>query len=371
MGRIDSDVLEQFAALTLAETGTERAVAETVAASLVGADLRGHPSHGVQLIPDYFEWAFDGHLVPEASHEVVADRGATVHVDGNHAFGHAVARAATDLAIDRVTEGGHPSVTVGLRKATHIGRVGWFAEQAAEAGLGFVGFTNMTSGDPVAPAGSAERRFGTNPLTFGLPGFDALDHDVVMDMATSQVAYGKVNVRQMAGKADSIDPEWTVDEAGEPVLDPDEFNEEERGALAPLGGQTAGYKGTGLMLVAELFAATWSDSPVTPQSGSRYENAAAFTVFDPLAFTSREAHEARLLALEEALDETEYSEQVSAGTGTRADRAYLPGRVEHEVKTEYEREGIPVPERIRESLVDLAREHGVDEDAVSPVAPDP
>jgi uncharacterized oxidoreductase len=370
MGRIDSDALERFAAATLAETGADEGVAETVAASLVAADLRGHPSHGVQLIPDYFGWAFEGHLEPAASHEVVADRGAAVHVDGNHAFGHAVARAATDLAVDRVLEGGHPSVTVGLRKATHIGRVGWFAEQAAAAGLGFVGFTNMTSGNPVAPAGSAERKFGTNPLTFGLPSFDALDHPVVMDMATSQVAYGKVNVRQMAGESDSIDPEWTVDEAGEPVLDPGAFNEEERGALAPLGGQTAGYKGTGLMLIAELFAATWSDSPVTPQPDSRYENSAAFTVFDPLAFTTREAHEARLLALEEGLDETEYSEAVSAGTGTRADRAYLPGRMEHDVKTEYEREGIPVPERIRGQLADLAREHGVDEGVVAPVAPE-
>ena len=370
MGRIDSDALERFAAATLAETGADEVVAETVAASLVAADLRGHPSHGVQLIPDYFGWAFEGHLEPEASHEVVADRGAAIHVDGNHAFGHAVARAATALAVDRVRDGDYPSVTVGLRKATHIGRVGWFAEQAAAAGLGFVGFTNMTSGNPVALAGSAERTFGTNPLTFGLPGFDALDHPVVMDMATSQVAYGKINVRQMAGETDSIDPGWTVDGAGEPVLDPDEFNEEERGALLPLGGQTAGYKGTGLMLIAELFAATWSDSPVTPQPDSRYENAAAFTVFDPLAFTTREAHEARLLALEEALDETEYADDVSAGTGTDADRAYLPGRREYERKRTNEREGVPVPEQIRAQLAELAREHGIDEALVGPVAPE-
>ena len=74
--------------------------------------------------------------------------------------------------------------------------------------------------------------------------------------------------------------------------------------------------------------------------------------------------------LEEGLDETEYSEAVSAGTGTRADRAYLPGRMEHDVKTEYEREGIPVPERIRGQLADLAREHGVDEGVVAPVAPE-
>jgi uncharacterized oxidoreductase len=225
----------------------------------------------------------------------------------------------------------------------------------------------MTSGQPVAPAGSAQRRFGTNPLTFGLPAFDALPHPVVMDMATSQVAYGKINVRHMAGEG--IDPEWTTDESGEPVLDPDAFNEEEVGALAPLGGQTAGYKGTGLMLMAELLAATWSDSPVTPQSAARYENAAAFTVFDPLAFTTRAAHEARLTALVEYLDETEYAADVSAGTGTDADRAYLPGRPEYDTAREYEREGIPVPDPICETLADLARERGLDEETVASVAP--
>jgi LDH2 family malate/lactate/ureidoglycolate dehydrogenase len=124
------------------------------------------------------------------------------------------------------------------------------------------------------------------------------------------------------------------------------------------------------MLVAELFAATWSDSPVTPQPDSRYENSAAFTVFDPLAFTTREAHEARLVALEEYLDETDYSDAISAGTGTRADRAYLPGRREHEVKSEYEAEGIPVPDRIRETLAELAREYGVEEEVVALVAPE-
>jgi uncharacterized oxidoreductase len=317
------------------------------------------------LIPDYIEWAEHAHLEPAARGEVVAERESAFLVDGNHGFGHPVAREATARAMERV--GPTPAVSVGIRKATHIGRVGWFAEQAAAAGYGFVAFTNMTSGEPVAPAGSAQRRFGTNPLTFALPSFDALPYPVMLDIATSQVAYGKVNVSQMAGEG--IDAGWTVDADGEPVLDADRFNEDGVGALAPLGGQTAGYKGTGLMLMAELFAATWSDSPVTPQPDARYENSAYFTVFDPLAFTTREAHEARILALSEYLDETDYSAALSAGTGTDADRAYLPGRQEHVTKRAYEREGIPVPVQICETLVDLARERGVDGAAVDPVVP--
>ena len=361
--RVDAGDLQRFAAALLETTGADGDTAATVAESLVAAELRGHPSHGVQLLPDYLEWAESRHLDPAADPEVVAERGA-LHVDGNHGFGHRVGREATAAAVERVDE--RVAVTVGIRKATHLGRIGWFAEQAAAAGLGFVGFTNMTSGDPVAPAGSAQRRFGTNPLTFGLPAFDALDHPVVFDAATSQVAYGKLNVRQMGGGEG--DPAWTVDADGDPVTDPDRFNETGAGALAPLGGQQAGYKGTGLMLIAELFAATWSDSPVTPQPDARYENAAAFTVFDPLAFTSRAAHEARLVALEEYLDETEYTASVGAGAGTGADRAYLPGRTEHDTRTAYEREGVPVPVQVCGTLVGLAKGHGVAGAVIDPVA---
>jgi LDH2 family malate/lactate/ureidoglycolate dehydrogenase len=123
------------------------------------------------------------------------------------------------------------------------------------------------------------------------------------------------------------------------------------------------------MLMTELFAATWSDSPVTPQPDSRYENAAAFTVFDPLAFTTREAHEARIEALETYLDETAYVDAVDTGPGTKSDRALLPGRPEHETRVAYERDGIPVPERIRTELASYAREQGLETAVVDEVDP--
>lgn len=363
MDRVDHEALHRFATALLREAGLAAETAETAATSLVAADVRGHPSHGVQMIPTYFGWMENGSMEADASPEVVADAGSTMLVDGNHALGHPVGLEATELAIDRAGE--TPLVAVGIRKATHMGRIGWFAERAAEAGIGFAGFTNMTSGNPVSPAGSAQRRFGTNPLTFALPSFDALDYPILMDMATSQVAFGKINVRHRAGEA--IDPSWTVDADGSPVLDADEFNDEEIGALAPLGGQAAGYKGTGLMLIAELFAATWSDSPVTPQPDARYENAAVFYLFDPLQFTTRAAHEARIEALQAYLDETEYSPDVSAGSGSGADRAYLPGRREHETRLAYEAEGIPIQSGIVDDLVAFARERGVAEEVVEPI----
>lgn len=366
MGRVDHETLHRFAVAVLEQTGAGAETVEAVADSLVAAELRGHPSHGVQLLPSYVAWAAHGDLDPTAEPEIVAEREGAAFVDGNHSFGHPVGREATRLAAGMV--GDCPAATVGIRRATHLGRIGWFAERAAAEGLGFVGFTNMTSGEPVAPAGSSQRRFGTNPVTFALPSFDALDFPIVLDVATSQVAQGKLDARQMAGEP--LAPGWTADESGEPVLDADAFTEAEVGALLPLGGQDAGYKGTGLMLMVELFAATWSDSPVTPQPESLYENAAAFTVFDPLAFTTREAHEARIEALATYLDETEYAEGIDPGPGTTADRALLPGQPEHETRLAHEREGVPVPDRVRETLASFAREQGIDDGAVDEVAPE-
>jgi len=364
MFRLEPGELDAVATRLLGAIGLPEDAAETVAASLVAAELRGYPSHGVHLIPKYAGWVDAGGMDPTAEAVVVHDGGATLTLHGHDAPGHPVGRRATSMALDRVPE--RSVVTVGIRRATHMGRIGWFAEQAAAAGCCFVGFTNMTSGQPVAAAGSAERRFSTNPITVGLPSFDALDHPVVLDMATSQVALGKLTVRQMDGRP--MDDAWTVTAGGEPVSTVSDFEADERGALAPLGGQDAGYKGTGLMLVTELLAATASDSPVTPQPDSRYANAAAFTVIDPLAFTSREAHEARLTALEDCLDDIEYPEAVSAGGGTDADRAYLPGRQEYETKRTYEAEGIPLPDGVAAELVALGRDRGVDESVLAGLA---
>lgn len=366
MPTIEADALERTATGLLEAIGLPTEAAEAVAESLVGADLRGHPSHGVHMIPTYAMWIDAGGMDPTAEPSLVHDGGSTLLFNGNDAPGHYVGREATARAIDRVPDEG--VVSVAVRRATHMGRIGWFAEQAADAGLGFVGFTNMSSGEPVAVAGSAERRFGTNPITAGLPSFDALEHPFLLDMATSQVAFGKINVRDTAGRP--IDDSWTVTEDGGSVPDATAFNEEELGALAPLGGQDAGYKGTGLMLAAEIFAATLSDSPVTPQPDSRYANSAVFTLFDPLDFTTREAHEARLRALEDYLDEIHYPEAVSPGDATDADRAQLPGRQEHERKVAQEVDGIPIPDEVAAELVSVGEETDVDATLLDPLAPE-
>lgn len=355
MDRFEPTRLRDVAAQLLETTDARSEIVDTVSESLIQSDLRGHHSHGLVTIPGYFDWIDEGLIEPEAEGAISEETHSHILIDGQNGFGHYTGKAATELAIEKVEE--HPFVTVGIRRGSHFGRVGWFAEHAAKSGLGFIGFTNMTSGRPVAPAGSAQRRFGTNPVTLAIPSFDAKDHPILLDMATSQVAYGKLLVNSITD--DPVDPSWTATREGEPVDSADAFVNESSGSLLPLGGVDAGYKGTALMLMTELFASLFSNSPVTGQDDVVAGNAGFFLVFDPLAYTSRASLEAKIRALEQYLAETEYSDAVSSGAGTPFDGALLPGTAEHRIRTENRERGIPLHDSVQTFLSDAAFERGI------------
>lgn len=355
MDRFEPKQLTELAANLLAPTGPGKEVIDTVSESLVQSDLRGHRSHGLVTIPGYFDWVDEGLIDPDGDVRILDETQSHVLVDGENGFGHYTGTLATELAIEKTEES--PIVSVGIRRGSHFGRVGWFAEQAAKSGLGFIGFTNMTSGRPVAPAGSAERRFGTNPITVAIPSFEARNHPILVDMATSQVAYGKLLVKSITGEP--LDPAWTATDDGQPVESADAFMNQSSGSLLPLGGEAAGYKGTALLLMTEIFASLFSDSPVTGQDDVIAGNAGVFFIFDPLEYTTRACLEARISALDQYLSDTNYSPDVSAGSATPFDEALLPGAAEYRIRTENRERGIPVHESVQSFLADAATERGI------------
>jgi len=356
--RVDPDRLEAAARTLLATTGAPESTAAAVAASLVDADLRGHGSHGVIRVPLYAEKAAAGAADPTATPTVTADGGATVHLDGNDAFGQVVGREAVSVLGERAAE--HGVAAVGLRDATHLGRVGEWGERTAAAGLCFAAFVNSQSGGyNVAPAGSADRLLSTNPVCFAVPTFDALDHDVVLDIATSQVAHGKVRERAWVGA--SAPEGWAVTDAGEPYTDAEAFEAGEDGAQLPLGGAVSGYKGTGLAVVAELFAGVFGDGLVAgDRDGGRSNNAALFVAVDPLRFTTRAGVERRVRTLADHLAGADYDAGPSPGVAARGDRFVLPGRPEHETAARNRAEGVPLDDDIVDRLRALADERGVE-----------
>jgi len=355
MERIDADELERFATGLLGELGAPDDVAAEVAASLTLADVRGHTSHGVLRIPKYAEMVADGAIDPAARPAVERPRPALASIEGNTAFGQTVGRAAVDALVEGVEAAG--VATVGIREAGHLGRIGEWAEQVADEGYLFAAWVNTGGGVPsVAPAGTAERRLATNPVTYAVPTFDALDYPILVDIATSQVAQGKLYQYEAAGR--DLPEGWVVGPDGDPVTDPTTALED--GAIRPLGGTVSGYKGTGLAVVAELFAGIAGNAPVMGGIDRPwFSNAAAFVAVDPLAFASRGEIEERVAAVADQVGGTPDHPDVPVGDAV-GDESLLPGEAEHLATEERRAEGVPLPGRVRESLAAMAVDLGIE-----------
>lgn len=356
MARATVEQLEPFVTRLFTAAGVSEAHARQVAESLVAADLRGHTSHGVLRVPLYLDRIASGDLNPNAEPAIEWETTTAAGIDGHSTFGQVVGRVAVDTLTERAENG---VGVVGLRDAAHLGRVGEWAERIADRGLLFAAFVNTGgAAQTVAPPGSADRRLSTNPIAFGVPTFDALPFPLVLDMATSQVAHGKI--RERAADEKPLPPEWTTTADGSPERDADAF-EAGAGALLPLGGRAAGYKGFGLAVVSELFAGLVGNAPVAGQHTPDHpENAAAFVAVDPLRFTTRDDATARITALADYLDSAESREEIPVGIGAKGDEALLPGEAEYRELAVRREEGVHVPTRIVDALREVATEFDVE-----------
>ena len=169
MNLIDAARLTGIAVRVLVAAGCAVEEAAIVADHLVEANLKGHDSHGVGMIPSYLRNRADGSLVPDTPGRVVSDNGSLLVYDGERGYGQIVARNATRIAIERARRDG--VAVVALKNAHHIGRVGTYGELCAAEGLVSIHFVNITDQRPaVAPWRGGDGRFGTNPLCVALPG---------------------------------------------------------------------------------------------------------------------------------------------------------------------------------------------------------
>jgi len=357
--RVPVEELEPFAREIVRAFGADETGAEQVAESLVEADLRGHRSHGTIRLPMLYRRMLDeGGIDPAATPEVIGRAGTTAAVDGHNAFGQVVGRHAVEAATERAAE--HGVAAVGVRNGAHLGRIGEWAERAAADGFLFAAWVNTGGLAPlVGLSGSADRRIATNPIALGTPSFGVLEFPIVLDMATSQVAHGKITKRAVEGEP--LPEGWVIDDDGEYVTDPERFEAGE-GAILPLGGTTSGYKGFGLAVIVELFAGMLGDSFVAGQDPDGIvNNAAAFLAVDPDRFASAEASRTRVEALVENIRSADYPTEVLPGDAARGDSALLPGEPEHRTRTERAAEGIPLAPETVALFVELAEELGVDE----------
>lgn len=241
--------------LWLAAGSTPREAALT-ADHLVGANLAGHDSHGVGMVPRYVNSWLAGELQLNQHATVVADNGTMLTLDGQRGMGQVVTHESMEMAISRARQ--HGVCVVGLRNSHHLGRVGHWAEQAVEAGLVSVHFVNAVSKPIVAPHGGTKGRFVTNPFTVGIP---VPGHDpILLDFATSGIALGKVRVAH--NKRVDVPDGSLLDRHGAPTNDPSVMFPPagvEPGALLPFGG----HKGYALAMVCELLGAALTGGETT------------------------------------------------------------------------------------------------------------
>ena len=246
MPLINHDELRRIGRRVFIAGGSSEDEAAIIADHLVEANLKGHDSHGVGMIPSYLRNLHGGKAAANQNGHVVSDSGAFIVYDGARGYGQVVAREATKLGIARAKENG--VAVVALRNAHHIGRVGTYGEMCAGEGLVSISFVNITDQRPaVAPWRGGDARFGTNPVTIAIPG-PSPDRPIIADMATSRIAMGKVRVAR--NKGDKIAAETLLGPDGQPTDDPNVMYKRPRGALLTF----AEHKGYALAFICEMLA---------------------------------------------------------------------------------------------------------------------
>jgi uncharacterized oxidoreductase len=315
----------------IAAGGSSAEEAGIVADNLVLANLSGHDSHGVGMVPRYIDAILEEGLRPNAAVKVNVDGGSLLALDGQRGYGQVVGQQAMALGMARAKQTGSCILT--LANAHHLGRIGHFAELAVAQGLVSIHFVNVLSRPVVAPWGGADGRFGTNPCCIGVPlkGREPF----VLDFATSRVAQGKMRVAYNQGR--QVDPGLLIDEQGQPTTDPGVVVVPQGnglfGALMTFGE----HKGYGMAIACELLGGaltgggTWHRPAGTQRS---VHNGMLAILIDPRKLGTQAAFE------KEALAFIEWLRQSPPAPGS--DGVRLAGEPEREARARREREGIAI-----------------------------
>lgn len=317
--RVGEEPLRDYVRAIFGAAGSSPREAGLVADHLIAANLAGHDSHGIGMIPAYIRNVRLGECVLNRTLATALDAGGLLLCDGARGVGQVMGHDAMVLGIGRAREIG--LALVGLRDSHHIGRIGTYAEQAVAAGLVSLHFVNVVSEPAVAPFGGRAARIGTNPIAIGVPRAGA--PPIVVDFATSRWAVGKVRVAHNTGEP--VPPGTLLDAAGEPTLDAAALFGDPKGALLPFGE----HKGWCLGLAAELLGAALIGGPVQshPKRDERIVNSMLTILISPEHLGTAPAFQASVDGFVAWVE----------GDGVR-----LPGDPERQRRAERWRDGIPV-----------------------------
>ena len=350
-----AEYLADFCAQVFIFFGLAETDACQAADVLVTSDLRGIDSHGVARLHTYFEMLELGRINPKSNIRIVRERHSVATVDGDNGLGLVVAPKANAIAMDKAQQYG--SGWVSVCNTNHFGIAGYYPLQALKRDLIGWAMTNTTK--LVAPLWGAERMLGTNPLAIAFPGYQ--EPAIVIDMATSAVAYGKIEI---ALRTKSRIPKgWIIDKAGRDSTDPQDMID--GGAQLPLGSEKdmGGHKGYGLasmvdILCCVLSGANWG--PFAPPFALRQE-------IPQRSVGKGIGHFFGALEIDAFIDKDEFKKQIDEwvrvfrktkpAPGT--DGPLIPGDPEREAEVSRSRDGIPLLQPVIDDLVDIANKTGI------------
>jgi L-lactate dehydrogenase len=281
MQRFDATALLNFSKALLVSAKLPEDRAHDVAEVLLEADLLGHTTHGLALLPIYLNALVDGGMEKSGEPKVVADHAAAVTWDGCYLPGPWLVRQAISLARERLKK--QPVVTISIQQSHHIGCLQAYLKLVTDAGFMIL----LASSDPanrtVTPHGGTAPRFSPNPLAVGIP---TDGEPILIDISTSATANGLCHRLAMANQ--KLPGQWLVDSEGKLSDDPQVLFENRGGSILPLGGTDLGYKGFALALFVEAMTNALSGHGRSTRVG-RWGASVFLQMINPKGFGGREA----------------------------------------------------------------------------------
>ena len=336
---VNADRLRDFAAEVFLRAGVPHDIGLIVAQSLVEADLRGHPSHGIGRLPVFVQRVRSRAHDPLARPRIESASKNTAVIDGGNGFGQLAAKCAAEVAVEKAADSDIAVVVV--RRTQNCGILAPYVEHIAMQSM--IGAMCANGAPAIAPAPGSKPILGTNPLAVSFPHVEP----ITLDMSTAVVARDKIMVAHREGR--QIPQTWALDSDGQPTTDPARAL---KGSLLPLGG----HKGFGLALSVELLAGVLAGAGMATEVGWLYstdrpqDSGCCIAAIRVGAFMLREEYDERVSRL--------VAEIRGAGIGG-ASSGCLPGEIEHRTRQERLRAGIPLHQTTAEALQRLGEEVGV------------
>jgi len=336
--RIKAEYLRSFSYEVLREVGVREKEANIVADVLVATDLWGVDSHGIAHLERYVERIGDGEINLEPTITMETKSPTTAVMDGDNGFGFVAGVKSMKQAMEMATEYGSGFVSV--RNSTHFGAAFYYAMMPLEKDM--IGISLTVGGRCMKAPLSKGQAGGLNPIAVAVPA--EKKHPFVIDMSTSVVAGGQVEIAKRRGN--QIPEGWVVDEEGNPITDPDRINcgdPDWEGGFLPLGGspETGAFKGFGLSVLVNLLCTTLSGA--TPgTSANHFFGAFKVDGFRPAGEFKRSVDE--LIESIESLPSME-----------EENRLFAPGGLEAQIKKERKTEGVPLDDKVYDSLMTLSK----------------